>query len=181
MVADLNKTSLPVNSYDLVVAQTSLHHLLELEFVMDNVGRALKPGGFFWVADFVGESQFQWLDKRLRVANELLESLPAQLRWDQIDQRYLEPIVRRRPGSLASPFESIRSDEIPRLLRERFVVIAEREVDAFLSLVCPPGTFPAYAASEAGRRRFEELWQLDRQLVREGELPPAAGQYLLRP
>ena len=45
--------------------------------------------------DFVGESQFQWLDRRIAIVNDVVTSLPEELRWDSITQQRIEPIVRR--------------------------------------------------------------------------------------
>ena len=79
-VQDLNTLSLPREEYDLVVAQTSLHHVLRLEHVLDAVRSSLKPMGVFWVHDYIGESQFQFSDDRLRIMNDLLQLLPERLR-----------------------------------------------------------------------------------------------------
>lgn len=178
--ADLNFAELPVGTYDLVVATTALHHLLGLEHVLDEVARSLKPDGLLWVDDFVGETQFQWLDVRMEVANALINGLPEHLRWDAVEDRPLEKVVRRKPGTLASPFESIRSAEIPALLRERFDVLEQQESGAVVPLVCPPGTYVAYAATHEDRARFARMLELDRLLISEGVMPPLAGRYLLQ-
>src|SRR5262249_52282833 len=64
---DLNQTELGVEEFDLVLAQNCLHHVLELEFLAEQVWRCLKPGGVLWITDYIGETQFQWSDERLRL------------------------------------------------------------------------------------------------------------------
>jgi 2-polyprenyl-3-methyl-5-hydroxy-6-metoxy-1,4-benzoquinol methylase len=55
-VADLNFVKLPEKTFDLVVAQTCLHHILFLEHVADQIWRSLKNDGYLWIHDFIGET-----------------------------------------------------------------------------------------------------------------------------
>ena len=71
-VADLNYVQLPENRFDLVVAQTCLHHILFLERVAEQTWRSLKTNGYLWIHDFVGETQFQFDANRLSLANRVL-------------------------------------------------------------------------------------------------------------
>jgi SAM-dependent methyltransferase len=178
--ADLNFAELPPERYDLIVAQTSLHHVLRLEHLADQLAGALKPDGLLWVRDFIGEAQFQFIPKRRHLANALLGVLPDELTWNEVRERHFTEVPSRPPGGLNSPFESIRSDEIMPILLERFTVIRSHEHDSILRFVCPPGTRAAYNRTPENRRLFEALFELDRALVQTGALPPTGGQYLLR-
>jgi 2-polyprenyl-3-methyl-5-hydroxy-6-metoxy-1,4-benzoquinol methylase len=51
---ELNTVELPAGSYDCVVAHDSLHHILHLGRLCDEVERSLRPGGSFLVMDYVG-------------------------------------------------------------------------------------------------------------------------------
>jgi SAM-dependent methyltransferase len=64
-VADLNFLELPEKTFDLVVAQTALHHVLFLERVAEQVWHSLKSDGYLWIHDFIGETQGQYDPKRL--------------------------------------------------------------------------------------------------------------------
>ena len=44
-VADLNTARFPVETYDVVYAHASLHHVFQLEHVLDQIKQTLKPGG----------------------------------------------------------------------------------------------------------------------------------------
>lgn len=178
--SDLNFVELPRERYDLIFAQTSLHHVLRLEHVVDEMAKALKPDGYVWVHDYVGEPQFQWLPARMTIVNAILASLPEELTWNELTQRQVRQIERRAPGNLTSPFESIRSDEIKPLLLERFEVVRAQEADTILGLVCPSGTRAAFARTHESRLVFEVLASLDQALLDAYVLPPRSGQYLLR-
>lgn len=177
---DLNFMDFGVNAYDLVVAQTSLHHVVYLEDVADRIHGALKPGGYLWIHDFIGESQFQWDDKRLAIANRVLRVLPEKFRTNRIFPRVTEEIRRPEPGKLVSPFESIRSAEIPAIFQARFRTVWSRECDSIVKLIVPVGTRESFVENEDTRALFEVIAILDEILLEERILTPLAGQYLLR-
>jgi SAM-dependent methyltransferase len=179
--ADLNFVDLPEAQYDFVVAQTSLHHVLHLEHLLDSVSRSLKPDGVFWVHDYIGESQFQFTDERLEIVNSLLGMLPRRLQLNHFSRHHIEKVFRKEPGQLGSPFESIRSGEIKKLLLERFDVIVSHEETGFLHSVAGLGMKQNFVENEDTRAIFAILLYFDRLVVRHEILPPVVGQFLLSP
>jgi 2-polyprenyl-3-methyl-5-hydroxy-6-metoxy-1,4-benzoquinol methylase len=179
--ADLNEIKLAPGRYDLVVTQNCLHHVLRLENLADQIHSALSPSGLLWIHDYIGETQFQHGDKRMAIANKLLSILPARFREDLVNRRVLENVVRRKPGTLISPFEAIRSAEIMPVFLQRFEVVEKVEFNSILHLVCPVGTRHHYAATEEGRAMFEMMHWLDRLMIQEKILTPCGGIYLLKP
>jgi SAM-dependent methyltransferase len=83
-VADLNFVKLPEKTFDLVVAQTCLHHVLFLERVAEQVWRSLRSSGYLWIHDFIGETRGQYESKRLTIMNQLLGVLPEKFRKNKI-------------------------------------------------------------------------------------------------
>jgi ubiquinone/menaquinone biosynthesis C-methylase UbiE len=127
--ADLNALDLPPAEFDVVLMNMSLHHVKNLEGTLGAVERALKPGGFLVVNEFVGPSQFQFTDLQLAIADAVLAVLPD--RW-RIDLTTGKPKTRyvRQPRShwnVVDPSEAIRSDEILGLLEARFEVVLRRD------------------------------------------------------
>ena len=180
-VADLNFVQLPERTFDLVVAQTCLHHILFLERVAEQVWRALKPDGYLWIHDFIGETQQQHDLRRLSIMNQILAILPEKFRKNKITGRLVTEINRPEPGHLGSPFESIRSSEIVPVFQRWFTVEWKLEFDAFLRLVVPPGTRAAYLENQDTKALFEILMLLDALCIREKIVRPGGGQYLMRP
>ncbi len=180
-VADLNFLELPEKTFDLVVAQTALHHVLFLERVAEQIWRSLKNDGYLWIHDFIGETQGQYDPKRLSIINRILAILPEKFRKNKINGQLIAEIKRPEPGRLGSPFESIRSGEIVSVFQRWFTIEWKMEFDAFLRLVIPVGTRAAYLENEDTRALFEILMLLDRLCI-EGEIVrPTGGQYLMRP
>jgi 2-polyprenyl-3-methyl-5-hydroxy-6-metoxy-1,4-benzoquinol methylase len=180
-VTDVNFVKLPEKTFDLVAAQTSLHHILFLERVAEQVWRSLKNDGYLWIHDFIGEMQWQYDSKRLSIANHLLAILPEKFRRNKITDTVVTEIKRPEPGSLGSPFESIRSNEIIPVFQRWFTIDWKLEFSAFLHLVVPPGTRAAYVENDDTRALFEALLLLDHVCIQEGILQPTGGQYLMRP
>ncbi len=172
---------LPEKTFDLVVAQTCLHHILFLERVAEQIWRSLKADGYLWIHDFVGETQFQYDLKRISIVNQILAILPEKFRKNKITVRLVTEIIRPEPGRLGSPFESIRSSEIVPVFQRWFTVEWKLEFDAFLRLVVPPGTRAAYLENEDTKALFEILMLLDDLCIKEEIVQPSGGQYLLRP
>lgn len=179
-VADLNFVELPERTFDLVVAQTCLHHILFLERVAEQVWRSLKNDGYLWIHDFIGETQQQHDRRRLSIVNQILAVLPEKFRKNKITGRLVTEIKRPEPGRLASPFESIRSGEIIPVLQRWFTIEWKVEFDAILRLVVPDGTRSAYLESEDTKAMLEILMLLDHLCIEEKILRPRGGQYLMR-
>src|SRR5438105_7110098 len=180
-VTDLNSVELPPKAFDLVVAQTSLHHILFLEHVAEQVWRSLKSDGYLWVHDFIGETQGQYDPKRLSIMNQLLAILPEKFRKNKINGRVTTEIKRPEPGHLGSPFESIRSGEIISVFDRWFTIEWKIEFDAFMRLVVPRGSRAAYIENEDTRALFEVMMFLDHLCIEEEIVSPVGGQYLMRP
>jgi SAM-dependent methyltransferase len=107
---DLNFVALPVDTYDLIVANSSMHHLVNVEHIAFQINRALTPDGYFFMHDTVGESYFQFDERKKRLFELLTDatSSPWQRRRVEWPDR----------GSWAfSPFESVRSGEILEIFR----------------------------------------------------------------
>ena len=113
-VADVNRLTLARDSYDLILCNSCLHHFVELERILDEIAKALTDDGLLAVYDFVGETRLQWSEVHIAFQQALLETVPQEFR--------ISPDARIEPPEVStlSPFEAIRSAEIPALLQERF-------------------------------------------------------------
>jgi ubiquinone/menaquinone biosynthesis C-methylase UbiE len=113
--ADLNFANLPVNHYDVIWSSGSLHHIINLEHLLAEIERALRPGGLFALRDYVGERRLQFAPQRLARVNALLAEVPARY-------RRIESVAPVRIESVSS-FCGVRSDEILPLAEARFDVV----------------------------------------------------------
>jgi len=178
-VADLNFIEFPAEKYDFICALTSLHHVLHLEHLIENTWKTLKPGGIFWVHDFIGETQFQWSDDRIEITNTIVELLPEKNTYDKVNKRKMPKLTRPVPGTLGSPFESIRSGDIAPILLKWFNVEKEYKWGSILHHVTPPGVLESYLENEDTKAMHELLLYFDGLLIKHNVLPPTGVQYVL--
>lgn len=54
-VADLNHISLSADSYDVIAVCGALHHLTHVRHTIEELHKALRPGGLFWTSDILGD------------------------------------------------------------------------------------------------------------------------------
>ena len=130
--ADLNVLQLPAETYNIIAVRGTLHHLLRMDAVIEQIYLALKPGGLLWVSDSAGEEAMT----TALVASALMFVLPTHISYrDKIGG--LLRFGLRAPGRIKasieaeglSPFEGVgREHDWVRLISQRFTV--ERRIDA---------------------------------------------------
>jgi SAM-dependent methyltransferase len=123
--ADLNRLELKPDTYDVAVAAQMLHHIADLEHLLDQLAASLRAGGLVFVNEYIGPARFQWLDKTEYLMNRLLDVLPEDKKLNPFNGFVKERIDRAPPEAIieTDPSESIRSDEIVQLLESRFEVL----------------------------------------------------------
>jgi ubiquinone/menaquinone biosynthesis C-methylase UbiE len=118
ITADLNFLHLPAAAYDLVWTSDTLHCITNLEHLLSEIERALRPGGLFALCGYVGEARMQLDPYRLGRINALLASLPERFR--------LIEAMRAPDAALElSPFRAMRAPDVVPLARARFDVVHE--------------------------------------------------------
>ena len=127
--ADLNFARLLAKRYDVIWSSGCLHHLVNLEHLMDQVSRALRPGGLFAFHDYVGENRFHFEPRRLARANAALCDVPVRFRRNGSDTISREQIAEHR-----SPFCALRSQEVLSTASERFEVVHQGFTSALFPL-----------------------------------------------
>lgn len=104
--------------YGVVMANQSLHHVLELEHLFDSIRAGLAPDGWFLTSDMIGRNGHQRWPEALEMVNGFWEELPDAYRYNRLLERQ-EPTYINHDCS-DSGFEGIRAQDILPLLLERF-------------------------------------------------------------
>ena len=124
-VGDLNRIELSKCIYDVVFGISSIHHVSELRHLFLQVALSLKPGGYFFLDEYIGPSKFQWTDDQLAIINEQIAMLPPDLRLP-INGSVLKGAVWRmtlQEMDAADPSEAIHSADILQLLPQFFDIV----------------------------------------------------------
>lgn len=125
-VADLNTIKLERQAYDVTFGISSIHHIQNLEHLFRQVHQALRPGGYFFLDEFIGPTRFQWTDVQLETMNDALRQLPKELRRRISDRKkFKERVIRETPKEViaSDPSEAARSSEILPVIAQHFEII----------------------------------------------------------
>jgi SAM-dependent methyltransferase len=129
---DLDNPQLSHSYYDLIIFFHSLHHIENLENSLKEVKKALKDTGLLLIVDFIGPTRFQWSDKQMEIAQELLDILPVkykkQFSPEGIETGYKTRIIKQSPDAIAQgdPSEAIRSSDIMAAVANEFKIIEKK-------------------------------------------------------
>jgi hypothetical protein len=114
---DFNKWS-PEKVYDGVVASSSLHHVLNLEGLLDGIKSSLAPTAFFVTCDTIGRNGHMRWPEALDIVQEYWRELPREYTYNHLLKRH-ESVYENWDCSVDG-FEGIRAQDILPLLIERF-------------------------------------------------------------
>jgi len=185
---DVNRWQ-PAARYDVVMANQSLHHIVELERLFDAVAAALAPQGVFITSDMIGRNGHMRWPEALAIVQEFWGRLPPAYRMNQQLGRYEETFLDW--DCSVSGFEGVRAQDILPLLVERF------EFDLFIPFanVIDPFIDRSFghhfnADAEWDRGFIDAVHERDEREIRDGSLTPThaiaamcsgrpgAGEYL---
>lgn len=173
-LGDLNRLRIQPDAYDVVFGVSSVHHVRALEHLFAEVRAGLKPGGYFFLDEFVGPSQFQWPDEQLRLVNELLEELPPAYRRSVSNPgRMKVPAIRATIEEMnaGDPSEAIRSADILPLLGRYFEIAELRGYGgSLLHLLLEDVAGNFHAADPESMRWLERIFDAEDQLILSGQL-----------
>jgi SAM-dependent methyltransferase len=131
IVGNLNEIRDFGEQFDVIVCVSGLHHIVELERVVDFAREALVEDGEFWsIGEAIGRNGNRLWDRDYAVADAFFRSLPSRLRHN----RGTGAVDARLPDldCSAGTFEGIRSEEIESLLTRSLEVVEVPRRNCFL-------------------------------------------------
>lgn len=148
---DLNFCELPANTYDFILCHQILHHLINIEHVLDQINNALVPSGLLLVSEYVGENRWQFTEDRLSYLRGKFPDIP----------------LGRVPHWRVDGFESIRSADLRGLIKAQFSDSCERCVDF-------GGAYFPYTVSSWARAKtsLDKILEQDEIVSKQNILPP---------
>lgn len=164
-VKDINVDTLSFESFDAIFAHGALHHVEKLDHCLGELRNALKPTGFLYVNDYVGPRRFQWTDVQFRLAQDLLELVPAEFLRNKV-------VVRTDPVALEmmDPSEAVRSDHIVQTIQAHFniVVLSKRGGTLLMPIFGSGCIAPEIFETREGMEIIQRLCELERDLIDKG-------------
>jgi glycosyltransferase involved in cell wall biosynthesis/ubiquinone/menaquinone biosynthesis C-methylase UbiE len=129
-VDDINNIKLEQNKYKVVFFNSSLHHIVNIEHVLDEIEKTLTDDGILIINEYVGPSQFQFSEIQTAIINKAIDDLPQVYRKSisdpsKIKQHHIPP--SKEYMNMMDPSEAIRSNEITGVLENKFNVIERKD------------------------------------------------------
>lgn len=181
---DLNTVQLEPEAYDIVFCHASLHHMIELDHIAQQIRRTLRPHGVLITVDVISRNGYLMWPETRRIVQAIWKSLPPRLRINHTaygEIRTDDEIWETDTSE--SGMECIRSEEILPMLNEYFTEVVYVPYFSlcrrFFDTMYGPNydlRFPLDAAF------LNWIWQLDSHYLDAGILRPETffGIYSLR-
>jgi 2-polyprenyl-3-methyl-5-hydroxy-6-metoxy-1,4-benzoquinol methylase len=175
---DLNRWQ-PKRRYDVVMANQSLHHVLELEALFDAVRESLEADGVFAISDMIGRNGHMRWPEAMAIVQEFWREIPPERRYN-VQLRRFEREYQDWDCS-GEGFEGIRAQDILPLLIERFgfelFIGFGNVIDPFIDRAFGSNFDPA---SERDREFIDRIHARDEAEMLAGRITPTHMLGLLR-
>lgn len=179
---DLNFVEIVPNSFDVIYAYASIHHVLNLEHLFAALHAGLKQDGKLVFLDIIGQTQVLFWKENVEFAAEQVRKMP--LRYKPKRRRFWKNLAPWfDPYSIIPPYvepsiqvgmEGIRQGEIESLIGNWFEPIKCHKYNSFMRLICTNPYLSQRLDPEipADRAYLEHLMRLDYEQVQSGKLKP---------
>ena len=129
--------------FDIVMFVSGLHHVVEIERVLQTVAELLLPNGEFWIiGEAIGRNGNQLWPEALEAANQIFSRLPERFRRNAHTGK-VDSTVPESDFS-ANSSEGIRSEEIESLVLRYFEPVELFRKNCFLWRLVNPAYFSNY-------------------------------------
>jgi SAM-dependent methyltransferase len=155
MLGDVNEISVSQfpRKFDVVACVSGLHHVVELERVMETISQLLTEDGEFWmIGEQIGRNGNRLWPEAAQVANRLFADLPESLRKNSYTGK-IDPVIPDVDFS-ASCFEGIRSSEIELTIQSYFEPVQLLRHNCFMWRLFEHTYFANYDIKDEAHRRI---------------------------
>ena len=170
-VQDLNMVS-PDEQYDVVMANHSLHHIVDLEGVFAFIDQALFPHGIFATCDMIGRNgHMRWPE-----TEAILQAV-----WPLLSdkQKFHHQLLRHHPDRFedfdcsGEGFEGIRAQDILYLILNRFKPYKFFGYGGFVDVLADRGFGHGFNAEDEQHRAFITAWaKINEMMLDAGMIKP---------
>ena len=171
-VSDVESFNFEKNKYDVVLFDSFLHHIKNLDDVLTKVHLSLKEDGILIISnEYVGPSRFQWSNEQLKISNNTLRNLPTSFtkRWqnNSVKTRIYRPGVLRM--IMSDPSESVNSENILPEIHKRFKILEEKSIGGnILHLVLKDISHNFVSGSEESIQLLQRLFKIEDEFLAAG-------------
>lgn len=161
----------PQRRYGAAFAHHSLHHIVALEHVFDELKRALLPGGAFVIADMIGRNGHMRWPESLAPLERLWSVIPTHYKYHHLFGRQMDAYLNW--DCSGEGFEGIRAQDIMPTLVDRFAFRKMCVWGGMLDVFIDRAFGHNLDAKSATDREFiDRVWEADCALLKAGAATP---------
>jgi ubiquinone/menaquinone biosynthesis C-methylase UbiE len=169
--ADFNSWPGAPGQYRVVLANQSLHHVVNLEGLFDAVARTIGAEGRFIIHEMIGRNGHMRWPEALQIVEQFWAELPARYRFNRATgttNEHFENVDCSRAG-----FEGIRAQDILPLLVQRFAFSLFIPFANVIEVFIDRGIGPNFDPNREWDRAFiDRVHAADVEALREGRIKP---------
>jgi SAM-dependent methyltransferase len=175
-LGDVETLPLPARAYDAIWFNDSLHHIRDLEGVCDRVAAALRPGGLVFLNEYVGADRFAFGARQKEAIRAAFALVPERYRRSFLPDaagvvQAAAVLPDPRDVAAVDPSEAVRSSDIPRVVGERFEVVARHDAGGTLLQFLLHGIAGNFRSDDPGSQAvLEMLFHIEDALIEAGDL-----------
>lgn len=175
---DFNKWS-PQSDFDVLIANQSLHHVLELEHLFGAIKAHLRPNGVFLTCDTIGRNGHKKWPEAMQAIRPFWEELAPSYRFNRQRRRQENKLVDHDHSK--DGFEGVRAQDILPLLIQSFhfelFIPYANIILTFVDRAFGPNFDPE---NEGDRNFIDRVHFRDEEGILSGELKPTQMMAVLR-
>jgi ubiquinone/menaquinone biosynthesis C-methylase UbiE len=159
------------NSYSVVMAHQSLHHIVDLELLFGKIKKAIGKDGVFLTSDIIGRNGHMRWPEAMKEIDKIWVDMPNRYKYNHALKR-VEKSYENWDCSTEG-FEGIRAQDILALLNKEFsyemFLGFGNLIDIFVDRAFGHNFDPE---SEEDKKFIDKVAELDDQLIESGALKP---------
>ncbi len=164
---------MPKCAYDVIFGISAIHHVSNLEHLFREVYLALKPGGYFFMDEFIGPNKFQWTWQQLAAINEQITALPPYLKRSLHDGTPKGCLGRCTIEEMDAidPSEAIRSEDILKVLPHYFDLLELKGSGGSILHLLLEGIAGNFADDDPVAMKYmKSFFELEDRMIADGTL-----------
>ncbi|MHB8646038.1 MAG: class I SAM-dependent methyltransferase, partial [Thermomicrobiales bacterium] len=165
---DIYEAKIAENAYDLVTFISSLHHMHDLDAILQRASRALKGDGSLVADEYIGPNRFDFPAEHLAFARRLFQVLDSSLKGPRSEL----PVPTPEGMIAADPTEAVHAAEILDAVSRVFPHVTVTPMRNTLPFIMWPGlNADALFDTPQGDALVQILIAADDALIAAGQLP----------
>jgi ubiquinone/menaquinone biosynthesis C-methylase UbiE len=125
---NVEESGFPGEDYDAVFYNMSLHHIFNIEKILEQTKKVIKPNGFLFINEYIGPNRFDFTDREKEIIRAIYTLIPEKFRISLAQANFgsiQKEIALPHPSEVArvDPSESVCSAQITPTIPKYFDIV----------------------------------------------------------